>query len=270
MPTDLDPRSTPAHRGAPVHGDRRELASVARAMRLLEILAHEPDAGVTELAQRLQVAKASVDRLLTTLAAAGFVERDAHTRRYRLTLKIAVLADGVRSRTGIVQLARPHLHALSERVQEAANLGVFLDGALVYADTIPSASLFRIEARPGTTLPAYCTAAGKALLAFMSPEQLDNYLDGLDPVRHTRSTLTTTAKIRTELKAIRRAGYAIDRGELLDEAWCVAAPVLGERRLALAAVSATAPRSHFEAKRDDLISAVIATARDISGLVAAA
>jgi DNA-binding IclR family transcriptional regulator len=234
---------------------------------MLEVLAGTPDAGVSELARELQISKASVDRLLTTLGSAGFVEQDPHTRRYSLSLKIAVLGEAVRSRNGIVELARPRLRELSEQVNEGVNLGVFMDGALVYADIIPSTRIFRIEARPGTALPAYCTGAGKTLLAFMAPEDLDAYLAALVPTQHTPTTLTTTASIREELAQIRRSGYAVDRGEMLEEAWCVAAPVLGRNGLALAAVSITAPRSQFEAKKDELIAAVTSAAREIGDRV---
>lgn len=244
--------------------DRRELGSVANALRMLEALAVATDAGVSELARDLAISKASVDRLLTTFASAGFVERDPVSRRYRLSLKIAMLAESVRSRTGIVELARPHLRALSEQVREGVNLGVLVDGALVYAEVIPSAHVFRIEARPGMALPAYCTAAGKALLALLPADQLDAYLAELEPLQHTPTTLTSAARIRAALDEVRRAGYAIDHGEMLEEAYCVAAPVLDRDRRGLAAVSVTVLRSQFEAKRDELITAVTATARDIA------
>lgn len=237
---------------------------MGNALRMLEFLAATADAGVTELARQLGISKASVDRLLKTLSAAGYVERDPQTRRYRLSLKIAMLAESVRSRSGIVELARPRLRALSQQVHEGVNLGVFLDGALVYADIIPSTHVFRFEARPGTALPAYCTGAGKALLAFLPREELDTYLAGLTPVRHTPTTLTTIPRIRAELQEIRRAGYAFDRGEMLEEGWCVAAPILDREGVGLAAISVTAPRSQFEAKRDKLVVAVVAAAQEIS------
>lgn len=255
---------------ASVRRRQRELGSVANALRMLELLARTPEAGVTELARSLAISKASVDRLLTTLVGAGFVEQNADTRRYRLSFKIAVLAEGVRSRMGIVEIARPYLRRLAERVHEGVNLGLFLDGALVYADTIPSTQPFRIEPRPGIALEPYATGAGKALLAFMAPDAREAYLAGLSPVAHTSTTLTSVPAIRAELERIRHDGHAFDRGERIEEAWCVAAPVLGRDGVAVAAVSVTATRSHFEAKREALVTAVRATAAEIGVRVAAA
>lgn len=247
---------------------RRELGSVANALRLVELLARTTDAGVTDLARQLGISKASVDRLLTTLVSAGFVEQDPQSRRYRLSLKIVLIAEAVRGRIGIVDVARPRLLALSDEVQEAVNLGVLVDGALVFAEMIPSTHVFRFEPRPGTALPAYCTSAGKTLLAFVTAAKLDRYLATVVPARHTSATLTTVARIRAELEEIRRVGYALDRGELIEEAWCVAAPVLGGDGLAVAAVSVTMPRSHFELKRESVIAAVTVAARDIGDRVA--
>jgi DNA-binding IclR family transcriptional regulator len=243
---------------------RRELGSVANALRMVEALSGVSDAGVTELARELGISKATVSRLLATLMSAGFVEQDSESRRYNLSLKIAVLAESVRSRTGVVELARVYLRGLADRVGETVNLGVLLDGALVYADTIPSRHVLGIETRPGSALPAYCTGAGKVLLAHLSPVQLSEYLGALVPVQHTRATLTSTAAIRDELDRVRRAGHALDRGELLEEAWCAAAPISGRDRVVLAAVSVSAPRSHFAAKHDELIAEVTSVAADVS------
>lgn len=244
-----------------------ELSSVTNSLRLLEELAAVPEAGVSELARGLGVSKSTVDRILRTFAARGFVEQNPETRRYRLSLKIAALAEGVRSRTGIVEVARPFLKELDDRLQEGANLGVFLEGSLVYADSITSGQIFRIAARPGTTLPAYCTGAGKALLAFLPPDRLDRYLEELTPERHTANTLTTIPAIRAALEEIRRDGFALDRGELLEEAFCAAAPILGADGTATAAISITATQSHFESKREEIIAAVREAAAKISELV---
>jgi len=245
-----------------------ELNSVANSLRLLEELAAVPEAGVSELARQLEVSKSTVDRLLRTLAGRGFVEQNPDNRRYRLTFKIAVLAEGVRSRTGIVEVARPFLKELDDRLQEGANLGVLVEGSLVYADSINSPQMFRIAARPGTTLPAYCTGGGKALLAFLPSEQLDRYLKDLTPERHTANTLTTIPAIRAALEDIRRKGFALDRGELLEEAFCAAAPVLDTAGTGVAAISVTATQSRFESKREQIIEAVRTAAAQMSELVA--
>ncbi|MFB9186751.1 IclR family transcriptional regulator [Dactylosporangium sucinum] len=253
-----------------MRNEERQLGSVSNALRLLEAMAPKSLCGVSELSRTLQISKTSIDRLLTTLVAAGFAEQDPNTRKYRLTKKIVSLADRVRSRTSMVELARPHLAALAAQVGEAANLGVFVDGHLVYLDTIASTHTFQIEARAGSRLPAHCTAGGKAILAYSRPDLVNTYLAEFVPVAHTRFTLCRPALLRQELTRIRRQGFALDQGEFLEEAWCAAAPVLGEDGHAVAAVSVTAPKSRFTVKRDELVSHVTATANRIAAVISPA
>lgn len=234
----------------------------------MEVMARLPQAGISELARTLRLSKASIDRLLSTLTYEGYAEQDPDTRKYRLSVKIVALAVSVRARSNIVEIAKPYLTELADQVHEGVNLGTFMDGSLVYLDAIPSTYTFSIEAKPGVMLPAYCTGAGKAILAFSRPEVIDSYVADLEPVAHTPFTLTSHTLLRDDLTAIRHAGFAEDRGELLEEAWCVAAPVLAGNGFAIAAVSITAPRSRYAARRAELVSAVTATARRIEAGIA--
>jgi DNA-binding IclR family transcriptional regulator len=255
-------------RNEPGGQTERGVGSLANALRLVEVMAGEPASGISELARELGVSKATVDRLLGTLVRAGYAERDADTRKYRLTVKIVALAERVRSRIGLVEIARPRLRALAADLGEAANLGVVRGQDLVYLETVPSSHVFQIEARPGVSLAAYSTGAGKAILAFSRPDIVDAYLRGVRPVAYTPSTLTSVEDIRRELDAVRAAGVAEDRGELLEEAWCLAAPIPGPDGWAAAAVSVTAPRSRYAVKREDIESAVRATACDVAAALA--
>lgn len=244
--------------------DRRELSSVANALRLLELLAAQRDAGVSELARALELTKPTVDRLLRTLIAAGFALQDSATKRYRLSSKIVAIADRVRSRMGIIAVARPHLEALAEDLAETVNLGELSGTSVVYLDTITSGDTFRIEVRPGSILPAYATGVGKAVLAFSPPARIDAYLAEMPRESYTAATLNDPRKLDATLRRIRRDGYAFDRGEIMDDVRCVAAPILGADGYAVAAVSVEMPRSRFAAKRDRARRLVLEAAQRIA------
>lgn len=239
----------------PARADRG-LGSVANALRLIEALATTAEAGVSELARELQLSKPSVDRLLTTLVSAGFVEQNNATRKYRLTVKLVSLADSVRPRIRFIDIARPYLVELSEQFHETVNLGVLSGEAILYADTIPSSQMFRIDVRPGSRLPAYCTAMGKAILAFSEPAKTAAYLRSFTPIAYTPHTVPNVATLREQFAEIMRTGYAIDNGEILEEACCIAAPVLDSSGHAIASVSITAPRSSFHKKLAELTATV--------------
>ena len=237
--------------------EQRELGSVGNALRLLEALSTMSEAGVSELSRLLGLSKPAIDRLLTTLMGSGYAEQDPDTRKYRLTIKVVAIADAVRSRITLRQLARPYLVGLAERTRETVNLGVYSDGSVMYLDKIPSQDVFRIEIRPGTMLPAYCTALGKAMLAHMPEDRVAAYLERLNAVSYTALTTVDAPRIRAELAEVRRLGYAVDEGEILPDVCCVATPILDRGGEAIAAVSVTMPASRFAEKRDETVRLVM-------------
>lgn len=246
--------------------EQRGLGTVTNALRLLEELAAMPEAGISELAARLQLSKPAVDRLLVTLAASGFAVQLPQNHKYKLTPKLVALADQVQSRLDILSIARPHLEDLARLTHETINLGVYTHGAVTYVDKIPSSDVFRIEVAPGTKLPAFATALGKAILAHTATGVVADY------VRTTaaREKDFDAEAFRAELVTTRETGYSHDLGEILADVCCVAAPVFGRADHAIAAVSITSPRSRFDGREEELAVHVMATAKLISANAQAA
>lgn len=248
----------------------REVASVSNAMRLIESLGRVESSGITELARELDLSKPAVDRLLSTLMSAGYVEHVAEGRKYRLTMKLVAVANSIKDRTGLIDLARPKLLELAEQFHETVNLGTLYRGAIVYADSIASRQMFRIEPMPGSEHPAYCTAMGKVVLAYSPADQLEQYLREFRAVPYTRFTATTAGELRDRIEKARRDGYAVDDGELVEEVCCVAAPVLDTTGSAVAAISITTIRSTFSRSGDQMAKAVVEAARQVSETLALA
>lgn len=242
----------------------REIASVSNAMRLIQEMGRREHAGIAELSRSLNLSKPSVDRLLSTLINSGFVEQNPETKKYRLGVKFVAIADSIRPRTSLIDVARPHLAVLARRFSETTNLGTLVGGSIIYADTIPSQRLFRIELKAGTMLPAHNTAIGKAILAFRPNWELERYIEEAEIQALTPRSTATADMLREQIRETRARGYAIDDGEILEEACCASAPVLDPDGVAIAAVSITAPRSTFYRTFDDIVAAVIHAAARIS------
>ena len=96
--------------------------------------------------------------------------------------------------------------------------------------------------RVGAGIPAYCTGVGKVLLAWQTPQVLEEYLQSEPLMSITKNTITDIDYFRRELTNIRQQGYAIDRGEALLETGCVAAPIFGANGEIVAAISVSGPR----------------------------
>ena len=234
------------------------------ALRVLDHLGTVDEAGVSELSRDLGITTGTAHRSVTTLQAQGFVEQNSSTRKYRLTVKIVALADSVRSRLSIADLAHERIAALAERSGETSNLAMLKDGEVVYVDKVASEAMIGIEVRVGSRVPAYCTALGKAILAFTPESEVTRYLDAATFERYTPTTARSGTALRRKLELIRKCGYALDEGELLSDIFCCAAPILDAHGKAVAAVSISAPRSRFVSNRRQFISLVRVAARHLS------
>jgi IclR family KDG regulon transcriptional repressor len=231
----------------------------AKAFALLETLAaSRAPRGVSELARSLRVAKSNVHRHLATLVALGYVKR-SDKGTYEPTLKCWTVGVEVLNRLDLRRVARPHLEWLATRTDETVHLTILDYGEIVYIDKIESTHPVREFTRIGARAPAHCTATGKVLLAFR------NELPTM-PLQHfTRHTIRDLRRLKTELGAIRRQGYAVNLGEYGAHVNGIAAPIADHTGSAVAAAVISGPA---ERVRPDLLKLlaplVVSTARAIS------
>jgi len=220
--------------------------SVGRALDLIERLSDaDAEVGLTELARRAGLQPPTAHRLLQTLVARGWVVQNPATSRYRLSHRLLAVAGGIEAQTARVRAAaRPHLERLRDLSGESTNL-VVLDGlSVVYLDQAPSLRPMRMFTAIGARVPAYASAAGKAMLAFASPGAIValNRVS-LEPL--TEHTLTDHAALKRELRRARTRGYAFDNEEYELGVACAAAPILDLDGTAFAALSVSAPATRW-------------------------
>jgi IclR family acetate operon transcriptional repressor len=215
---------------------------VARAFALLEALAARDEAGLVELARHVSLHPSTAHRLLASLIDCGYAAQSPTTGRYRLGRKVLELASGSKARDARLRsVARPHLEAIREAVDESANL-VSLDGmAAIYLDQVESRRAVRLFAEPGRRVPAHTSGAGKAMLAFQDDGVLDKLYASEPFERLTPHTITEAVALRAELGKVRQRGYALDNEEHEEGVSCLAAPVFDNLGHACAAISVSAP-----------------------------
>jgi DNA-binding IclR family transcriptional regulator len=207
----------------------RHVAAIERAIGVLEALADEGgELGTNELARRTGVNASSVSRVLSTLAAGGYVEHVEETGRYRLGLRLLQLGNVVLGNLDLRQVARPHLESLVEETGETATLSVPGERDAVTVDFVQSGSSVQSVARLGRPSVAHATATGKVLLAFGGVPLPTGPLE-----RFTPRTLTDPRKLATAVERVRAQGWAEAAGERERDLNAVAAPIFGaEGRLA--------------------------------------
>ncbi|TQS45462.1 IclR family transcriptional regulator [Cryptosporangium phraense] len=201
---------------------------------------------LAELSRRTGLPKATAHRLLGELETLGAVERTPGG--VRLGLRLFELGQLVPRPRDLLDVAAPFLSDLREATHQTVHLAV-LDGVeVVYVQKLGGHRGPEIPSRLGGRMPAYCTAVGKALLAFAVPGVVDVVLGGSLP-RRTPRTVVAPGLIRAELASVRRRGVAEEHEESAAGIACVAAPVLSPGGTAVAAVSITGWAGRLDVRR---------------------
>lgn len=224
--------------------------SLQKALRILLYMGEKaPEAGVTQLASELGLTKATVHRLLNAMERFELIEKNSESERYRLGLRLYQLGNkAVESRT-LRSEARRLLLEMSRRSRESVSLAVPTPGGVTCLDRLDSSHTIMNVCTPvGSMFPPHCTAAGKAILAYMTESEIGEIIKR-NPLRpYTQFTITELSDLKENLRLIRQRGYSVDHQELERGLSGVAAPVLSAHERVIAAVGIAGPTLRFRGK----------------------
>ncbi len=215
--------------------------SVERALEILMSFSQEkPTLSLTQISEHLSMHKSTIHRLLSTLEAKRFVTRNTTTGMYQLGFRFIELASIMLNDLDINHWAQPYLQHLAALSGETVDLAM-LDGEhVVYLQVVESPQRVKIAAAVGEQLPAHCTATGKAFLAYLPKDQVNEILaNGMH--RYTENTLISAADFDQELDEIRRRGFAISVQEFENDINAVAAPILDADGRPMAVIAIVGP-----------------------------
>jgi IclR family transcriptional regulator, acetate operon repressor len=245
---------------------RRLIATIERAADVLTLFTRvdRADLGVTEIAGELELSKAVVHRVLTTLAAKGFVEPDIESRRYRLGPMVLALGMAYVDRIDLRALVMPRLRDLSEQTNETATLSLRYGWERVYIDQVTPDREVKMSVALGRRFPLHAGSSSKAFLAFLPVDEQERYLIEcpLNPL--TDHTITDVETLRAELAKISDLGYAFSSGERQAGAGSIAAPLLDHRAQPVAVISICGPQERFKDHIDEASSLLLRTAHELS------
>ncbi|MGE3269581.1 MAG: IclR family transcriptional regulator [Chloroflexota bacterium] len=195
---------------------------------------------MTSLSRSLGMHRTTLFRILGTLQARGYVRRDPDGDGYRLGVRVLSLASAVLADLDIRKAGHEPLQSLNEDTGELVFLTVLDGHEVVTIERLEGTHTVTLRSQIGSRRPAYCTAAGKAIVAFL-PELQAGAIVGGGLVAHTPNTILSQAILQEQHEEIRRRGFAWDDEEYLAGVRCVAAPIFGMERTVLGAVSLAAP-----------------------------
>jgi DNA-binding IclR family transcriptional regulator len=197
----------------------------------------------------------------------GLLYQDPDTRKYQLGPLVAEIASAMNRSfdTHLISLAQPFLDKLSADTGEGVAIEVLAGDSSVLAYQIPARTTLRVTANVGDRLPVHVSSGAKIILAFSDPQRVDKILDR-KLVRYTANTITDPEVLKKHLIEYRRQGVAFDYGELDEDVYTVAAPILNYEQKPVAAVLIAGPdkRMGTNLKESEMIKSVKEAALSIS------
>ncbi len=217
--------------------------SVGRIFSILDTIAGARiGATLSDLARTTASPKTSLVGLLAGLTAEGCLVRDA-AGRYSLGPRIHALAMRALAGRELAELVHPILEALVEATGETAVLGALASDAdvAIYLDKVESPNSIRYAVSIGERRDLYCTAMGKALLAYFKPQRLKRYLESTPRQKYTPATITGSKQLLAEMARIQQQGIARSNGERVSGASALACPIFSSDGSVVAALLIAGP-----------------------------
>jgi len=204
----------------------RMLKSLNHSLDMLELFISEKKRSYTlaEVTEACGLTKAATHTSLANLVQREYLHYDSVKRQYSLGLRTWELGAGLLDSLDLRSVALPVLTELTQVAGETALLSRYTNGSIVYVECIIGPAPVATYTRLGARAPAFCTATGKAQLAFTPPSELDRICAaGLKP--HTDYTITDPSVLRAELHEVRDRGYSVNKGEYGVDVVGVGAPL---------------------------------------------
>lgn len=240
--------------------------TVGKALDVLDMVANagEP-VRFSDLLVGSPYPKATLYRFLQTLTHQNMLSYNPDRQTYALGIRLVRLAHTAWAHSSLAPLARPHLDKLSAALGETIHLAQLDQGQVLYVDKRNAAQPVEMFSQAGKVGPAYCTGVGKAMLAYLPEEALQQALHRQSFYQFTPHTYANRDELCAELAEIRIRGYAFDREEHEPNIICIAAPILSDRGRAIGAISVTSTKMRTSLDRlNDLAPQLLAAAADIA------
>ena len=239
-----------------VTNDKSQVQVIARAAAILRALEDETSGlSLGQIAQRVSLARSTVQRIVAALQAEKLVIAASPTGRVRLGPTILRLAASVHS--DFLSVARPFLVQLSNELHETVDLAMIKKDHLVFIDQVIGSQRLRTVSAVGETFPLYCTANGKAYLAQLEPDEVRDTIGRTYP-RRTPKTITRLDELLEDLKSVRKTGVAFDREEHT-LGICAAGIAMQDSFGNPVAISVPVPSQRFQAHEKRIAERLLAT-----------
>jgi IclR family acetate operon transcriptional repressor len=241
--------------------DKYIIPSLQSACRVLKLLGQHPKGlSLTEIAKQLEIPYTTTIRIISTLEREQFVSKSKRSCRLgpvltQLNLQRAQDFD-------LREIAAPAMKDLAVEADETVHLAIPAGYKALILDVCDSPHPVRVTSRPGTMADAHCCSTGKIFIAYLFADRLEELAAESPLVKRTERTITGIPALETEIRQVRKQGYAVDDEEFFDGVRCLAAPIFDRGGKVIAAVGITAGVQRFTRKRIPEIARFVKAAAD--------
>jgi len=212
-----------------------------RTIAVLQAVADsETDVPAADIARQLRLHKSTVHRLIAVLESYRLIKKGPDGA-YGLGTRLIELGECAIARLKLSEYAAPHLRHLADQTGEGAHVTILNGTELLSIAHVEGRWNLQSLTRTGLRTQIHCTAAGKAVMAFLSQDACDDLLARIPLKRNTRRTIVKPSAIRMDLMRVRHLGYAIDDEEFEEGLRCVSAPIFNHQGHVVASLSMAAP-----------------------------
>lgn len=237
--------------------------TTAKTLSLVDRLDESGGARIHELEAQLDMSKSAIHNHLSTLREHGFVRKDGD--EYRLSLQFLALGGRLRSRLPLYQFGRSKVNQLADDTGMLANLMTEESGRGVYLYQSHGDYAVNLDTHVGYRTRLHYIGIGKAILAHVPEERVDEIVDRWGLPEATENTITDPEELDEELATIRERGYATDHEERTPGLTCIGAPVeLDGEVLGAISISAPTKRLGSEGFDEEIIAEVQSTAHELT------
>jgi DNA-binding IclR family transcriptional regulator len=238
-------------------GEKRDTAQVqviSRSASILRAVRDMEGLNVSQLARAVRLPRTTVYRIVATLEAEGLLTT---TPSGEIELGLDLVSLGAAVKGNLRRELRPFLEELSVRVDETVDLAIFKKNNLVFLDQVARPRRLTAVSGIGITFPLHCTANGKAILAILPPDEVEQIIPEKLEI-FTPATIRTRSDLFQELGQVRLEGVAYDREEHTQGICAVGATIPGLRD-PLAAISIPVPSIRFYGEEKKFVEALLQT-----------
>lgn len=238
--------------------------AVEKSLRTLYSFVHaKAPLNIAQVGELSGLGRSGAQRTVYTLERLGFLKKDLATRRFSLTLRVLDFAAAYVQMDALVPLLIDHFSEINYATGESISLAELDDAEIVSAYRLTGKNKAGANYFLGMRTPAFCSAAGRSILAFLDEAEASDILDRIERPQFTRFTKTDRRLILAELEKVRADGYCVAEQELVLDMTGVAVPILDRARRPLAAVILFLPMSVWSRTRieDQLVPMLLDAAR---------